>query len=261
MMSRPARTGPSRAGAALLAGWEAAAELPAAARPAALLPHLAGVPGLEAALDLPVGRCAALAAASIVKTAGGTLEVLLRCPGCRASSEVTLDLTPLAAGGDADGGARAVVPLALGEIEVRAPTTRDLLATRTEPDGVTALLARCLRHADGRELSKTEMAGLAPEEIDAVDAAAREQAGSAGTVVRTSCPGCGAAVAAPLDLGALWWQQVAEAAHRLLAEVATLARSFGWAEREVLELSPTRRAAYLALAEESSAGVLTAATP
>ena len=36
-------------------------------------------------------------------------------------------------------------------------------------------------------------------------------------------------------------------AERTLADVDTLARAYGWTEAEVMELSPTRRAAYLQL--------------
>ncbi len=51
-----------------------------------------------------------------------------------------------------------------------------------------------------------------------------------------------------LDVGALLWERVAQAAPVLLGEVAALARAFGWTEPDVLALGETRRHAYLALA-------------
>ncbi|HJQ82925.1 MAG TPA: GNAT family N-acetyltransferase, partial [Candidatus Binatia bacterium] len=51
--------------------------------------------------------------------------------------------------------------------------------------------------------------------------------------------------AAPLDVGRLLWEKVQIAAERLLLDVDALARAYGWTEREILSLSPGRRAAHL----------------
>ena len=44
------------------------------------------------------------------------------------------------------------------------------------------------------------------------------------------------------------WQKVRAGAERVLLDIDMLARSYGWTEREVLRLSPLRRAAYLQMA-------------
>ncbi len=49
------------------------------------------------------------------------------------------------------------------------------------------------------------------------------------------------------DVGALLWEELVAQARGLLAEVHVLARAYGWSEAEVLELSRSRRAAYLAM--------------
>jgi hypothetical protein len=59
------------------------------------------------------------------------------------------------------------------------------------------------------------------------------------------CPQCGVLWQAPLDVGDMVWQKVRAAAERVLLEIDALARAYGWTEREVLRLSPVRRAAYL----------------
>jgi hypothetical protein len=41
------------------------------------------------------------------------------------------------------------------------------------------------------------------------------------------------------------WQKVQLAAERLLLDIDTLARAYGWTESDVLRLSPVRRAAYV----------------
>jgi hypothetical protein len=62
------------------------------------------------------------------------------------------------------------------------------------------------------------------------------------------CPECSVRWNAPLDIDQLLWVKVQATAERLLLDVDTLARAYGWTEREVLTLNPTRRAAYLQLA-------------
>jgi hypothetical protein len=59
------------------------------------------------------------------------------------------------------------------------------------------------------------------------------------------CPQCATHWQAPLDVGEMLWQKVRAAAERVLLDIDMLARAYGWTEREVLRLSPLRRAAYL----------------
>ena len=61
------------------------------------------------------------------------------------------------------------------------------------------------------------------------------------------CPGCAARWQAPLDIGLALWRKLQQQAEWLLIDVDTLARAYGWAQHEVLALSPLRRAAYLQL--------------
>ena len=61
------------------------------------------------------------------------------------------------------------------------------------------------------------------------------------------CPHCSVEWDARLDVDQLVWARVQASAERLLLEVDSLARAYGWTEREVLELDPLRRAAYLQL--------------
>jgi hypothetical protein len=50
------------------------------------------------------------------------------------------------------------------------------------------------------------------------------------------------------DPGAELWRELDRAADDLLADVAALARAYGWTQAEALGLSPVRRARYMALA-------------
>lgn len=241
---------PAAQPAALLTGWEVAAVLPATARSAALLWQLGQVDAWDTALDLPIGAHTALAAAAFIDRFAAEADIMIGCRACGEQLEATLDLGMLAEASapDREGHATAVAT-STGSLTVRTPTTRDLMATADEPESVAALLSRCLRRADGRALDDAEIAALTAQDLAAIDAAAEELAGPAGAAVAAQCPRCGAQVRASIDVGALLWDQVATSARQLLADVATLARAFSWSEQAVLALSPTRRAAYLALIE------------
>jgi hypothetical protein len=67
-------------------------------------------------------------------------------------------------------------------------------------------------------------------------------------MVGLSCPECGSAFESDLDLGSFVWEEVGARARRLLQEIDTLARAYGWSEADVLALSEHRRSAYLGLA-------------
>ena len=59
---------------------------------------------------------------------------------------------------------------------------------------------------------------------------------------------CGAGWTDILDVLDYLWREVDLAARRLIGEVAEIAAAFGWAERDILALSPVRRRSYLELA-------------
>lgn len=50
------------------------------------------------------------------------------------------------------------------------------------------------------------------------------------------------------DIGAYLWEEVDAWADRTLRDVHLLAASYGWSERDILDLSPARRGRYLELA-------------
>ncbi|HEV8568088.1 MAG TPA: hypothetical protein VGQ92_13565 [Actinoplanes sp.] len=225
--------------AALLAAWESAAAAPAPARGAVLALAVGLAPDLDTALDLPLGEVAAHAARMYAQAFGPAITGVVACPDCGELLEATVGvadvLTPTASD--------AALTTSHGPVAVRAPTTRDLLAVRHEPDPAGALATRCVRAVDGGPDTT-----VAAADAVAVEDAVEELSGAAATVLVLACPGCSATVRASLDLPALLFERVRAAAPRLLEEVATLAAAYGWSERGILALSPARRSAYLELA-------------
>jgi len=47
------------------------------------------------------------------------------------------------------------------------------------------------------------------------------------------------------DIASFFWAEICVQAKRLLREVHTLARAYGWREMDILSMSPARRQFYL----------------
>ncbi len=168
-----------------------------------------------------------------------------RCPACAADCEFVADCLALAddlsAVAAPPGTAR--VDRSGRSIALRAPTVHDLREIAVLPDAhsaARALLARCV--SDGETLDELDEQAVA-------DLSAHIERLDPGAVVSFAlhCPDCGHDWSAAIDVGNALWSELQRAAEGALIEIDALARAYGWTEREVLSLSPVRRAAYLQL--------------
>ena len=169
-----------------------------------------------------------------------------RCPACAADCEFVADCVALAdqVNADAVPGRTAHVDHSGRSIALRAPTVHDLhdIAVLSDVhEAARALLRRCM--ADGGTLNELDDDAVA-------DLSAQLERLDPGAVVSFAlhCPDCGHDWSAAIDVGDALWRELQRAAEQTLIEVDALARAYGWTEREVLGLSPVRRAAYLQLA-------------
>lgn len=224
-------------GASLLDAWDHACAVPAVARGAVLAYRL----GLQADA---AGATLATTAASMIELHrrffGPRVEMIMNCPVCDEVLELDLELATCARFPAAD---RREVRTAAGRVLVRAPIIADLLAVEDRPDPADALLERLV--IDGAAAGP----GLSGGDRDLIDEVAQDLAGAAGTVLSVRCPGCETVGRAGFDPTDHVWERVDRWAMDQLASVAVLARAYGWSEREVLALSPARRARYLELAQ------------
>lgn len=236
--------------AALLATWEAGQEqhpldraltVLAAASPPATRAELAALPLAERDRRLLRLRTATL---------GPTLAAYAECPGCGERLEFSLDSGPLLPSDaeEAPGGAWEAYGGGV-RMRFRLPDSRDLAAAARCGDVAAArsvLVERCLlevRGADG-----ADPPGALPDEAVAALAARMDELSPGADVsLALSCPACGTAWQAPLDVPAFFWAELSVRARRVLREVDTLARAYHWAEAEILALTPARRRAYLEL--------------
>lgn len=173
---------------------------------------------------------------------GDTLDAFVDCPRCAERLEFAISIGGLLAPAQGAGISRSDdgAMIEVDGLRVRLPTTRDLQQLTGEVDEVRGaerlLLALVQSDTEGSAVAALgERIGAALEAADPCASFRFELA----------CPACAHAWSAPFDPAGYLWDQLALSSRRLLDEVHVLANAYGWSEREILGLSPTRRRAYL----------------
>lgn len=230
---------PALGAADLLALWETGG--PRHALDRALLLASRARPDLPPAdlADLPLGVVNQALLRLRTQLFGRHLEVWLDCPHCGERLELDLDTDTLLG---AAGGQDMAAELELAGYRFRAPSTRDLAAIAHASDAGEATLALlercCVARPPTSAASLETLLDQAGAGLEALDPAAD-------FTLDVACEACGQSWNAPLDLGALVWEELAARARGLLLQVHQLARAYGWSEAEILAMSDRRRAIYL----------------
>lgn len=233
---------------ALLTLWEAAFGEAAGARGDALL--RASPEGAQPARTLGErnGRLLDLHA----RLFGREIELLSQCPACATTAHFSGNCDALAARMRprlADAPAQSL-EVHGHFIEFRMPDSADIASASSIEDSeefVQLLLERCVLACtcEGADVAVRQL----PEPVlDALSHHMEALDPGASVSFALDCPQCAVRWEAPLDVGELLWRKVRASAERMLLDIDALARSYGWTEREVLGLSPLRRAAYLQMA-------------
>ncbi|GIV60233.1 MAG: hypothetical protein KatS3mg043_1322 [Rhodothermaceae bacterium] len=233
-------------GAELMDVWERAAPLAPEGRALALL--VAVLPGAawEDLAALPLGRRDALLLALRTAVCGPRLEGTATCLACSERVEFTLveDDLLVPAPGDAPTGS---IHEGGFDVTFRLPDSTDPQPLRRAPDAETArrlLLERCVIEA--RHGADTVSPADLPEPV--VRAVAAEMGRldpQAELRLALTCPACTHTWEIVFDVAGFFWAELDAWARRTLHEVHLLATAYGWAERDILALSPWRRQAYL----------------
>jgi len=179
---------------------------------------------------------------------GTEADLLSHCPACRSVASFAADCDRLIDGLQRPAmGASHRLDLDEVAIEFRLPEAADLAAAATEDTDegfARRVLDRCVLSCT-RHGEHVPVSGLPDAVLDAVSERMEALDPAAAISFAVVCPECGARWNAPLDVGRLLWEKVQLSVERLLLDVDALARAYGWTEREILSLSPGRRAAYL----------------
>lgn len=190
----------------------------------------------ESIADWPLGRRNRALVELHGRAFGGPLRGWAACPQCEEKLEFEFDGRSMAA---------EMYPEQDASVEVdgerfRLPTSRDLAAMVGETDARRAAQSLLWRlHTTG------EKGAWSDAQIEAVGERLAEADPLAEIRLSFACPRCDAAFEESLDLPWFVWSEMEARVRRVLAEVHTLALTYGWSETEILRLTPARRELYL----------------
>lgn len=190
--------------------------------------------------DLPLGQRNAALLRLRQSTFGPEMHAYVDCPGCRERMELAFQVDMFL---QPESNAHGERELETDGFRFRLPTSRDLSALLDHADVNSAaarLLERCCIARPDAD-SASCLHGL----IEKIEAGLEALDPCADIELSLVCDGCAHAWTAFFDIAAMLWDEVEARARALLATVHTLARAYGWSERDVLALSEQRRAAYL----------------
>lgn len=186
------------------------------------------------------------------QTFGSRLVCLARCPSCDERLEMALTVRDILI--DPGIGSGEVLSIAVSgyEVQFRLVCSLDLIAIADVEDPTLArniLLDRCILQVlrDGKETSADE---LPINVLNAVVDRMEEADPQADVQLSLACPSCDNQWDAGFDIFSFFWSEIDNWAHRILREVHTLARAYGWSESDILKMSPLRRQLYLEMASE-----------
>jgi hypothetical protein len=180
---------------------------------------------------------------------GRSLGVLERCPRCAAMLEVDLDVADLLLPSAAETEQEFALRAEACDVRFRLPNSHDLLAASACPDldGAQALLVdRCLLGAimSGAPVAASELPSAV---VNAVSERMTELDPQADLRLNLHCVVCRHEWKVVFDILPFLWCELNAWALRMLHEVHRLATAYGWAEPDILALSPARRGRYLAM--------------
>lgn len=181
---------------------------------------------------------------------GPLLLGLTVCPACSEQIEFSLDVAQMPIPSHISPEfpvSLQALAFADGTIQFRLPNSQDLAAIVSCRDTITArniLARRCIVQyvQDGvvvpaENLSETLIVTLAAE-IEQRDPLAEIS-------INLNCSACQHGWQMPFDIVSFFWIEISAFARRLLRDVHTLARAYGWREADILAMGPVRRQLYL----------------
>ncbi|CAD5367063.1 Phage baseplate protein [Rubrivivax sp. A210] len=234
---------------ALLEAWEAGHRLSPQGWALALLALARPDQEHEALAALSVGQRDARLIALRNALFGSALSVVERCPQCQEELEVEMDAQPLVLPPSPAAQERHELQAEGCMLGFRLPSAGDLLAASACGDVDAAqrlLLGRCVLAASMNGVAIAP-AALPQAALAALSDRMGELDPQADLRLRLHCPCCRHDWPVAFDMLPFLWREIDAWARRLLHQVHELAAAYGWAERDILAMSPTRRQAYLSM--------------
>lgn len=233
----------------LLAAWETAAAQPPLQRALTLLAAAQPERTRDEWLHVPIGERDRQLLALRARLFGPRINALADCPQCGAALELDFDAGAIAVPASA---ARSALTIeAHGyRLQCRTPDSADLMAAAQAGDGAAALLLeRCVTEAlkEGFPVAPAALPAALRAQVERALAEADPQAEIR---IALACPACAHDWTIDFDVLAYLWSELDDWAGRLLRDVHELASAYGWRERDILDMSATRRGWYLEMLAE-----------
>jgi hypothetical protein len=234
----------------LLDVWEHGLARPMPGRVLALLAAAFPEASVDELAELPIGRRDAQLLRLRERLFGPELTAVVPCPSCGEQVESTFRVDEIELGD-----AVAVATTHAADIDgyratFRLPASRDVLALTDRRTARAALLARCLIEVRDPTGEPVMVGSLPHDVVTAIEARMAAADPQADIELRLACPSCEHRWLAVFDIASFLWTELHAWALRMLRDVHSLARSYGWREADVLALSPTRRQLYLELGRQ-----------
>jgi uncharacterized protein (UPF0212 family) len=236
--------------AALLTAWERGLRLPVPHRLLLLLAAVLPEKSEDEIAALSLGTRDTLLLDLREYLFGSVLATVSVCPKCNERLEATLQVADIRLSSGAAGDEHKII--AHGhQIKYRLPATADILAIPIGTNSEAArslLIERCVIEACDALDNPVAPEALPPEVIPVICKQMADADPQASVDLSFICAACGHGFDAAFDIASFLLAELHGWAQRMIADVGTLARAFGWREADVLALSPTRRQLYLELA-------------
>ena len=230
---------------ALVDAWEDGMGEPAADRAPVLLRSLGLVePGCDPAV-MSVGACDLLLFDLRRWLFGADLDMVATCPDCGDRLELVIPLAEVVPAHPHDRVSMTTFEEDGLRIRCRIPTNGDLrdVASLGPEATIADLLERCVEGTEGPGAPAAASA-LPPAVAERVAARLAASDPGADVTADIECP-CGTVWSETVDIRSILWTELTRWVQNRLAEVHQLALAYGWAEQDILEMSPHRRRFYL----------------
>ena len=180
-------------------------------------------------------------------TFGSQLIGIATCPDCRERLELKFNVADIQVAPESEPTEEMTIDVAGYDVRFRLPNSLDIDAIADHKDVDVAreeLLESCLLsvYHNGEEIPSDHLPASLVEAIVERMAEADHQAD---VELALSCPSCRHQWHATFDIVSFFWSEINAWAYRILREVHTLARAYGWREADILAMSPWRRQFYL----------------
>jgi hypothetical protein len=180
---------------------------------------------------------------------GSRLINIADCPKCTERVEWENNIEDICLQSPQDPDFSKEFSLEVDEFKVRfrLPNSADVyeaIADEQEPPDPVRLLSRCILNVNCND-EVCDPDSLPDKVIEAINRRMDEEDPQADIHVALSCPHCEHRWELQFDIVSYLWAEIENWVERMLQVVGTLARAYGWSERDILNMSPVRRQIYL----------------